>query len=155
MGALFIGAAVLAAAYFISMGKTANVAKDLMYNFKNAKIHKFADGGEMIVRLFVDFTNLHDSKLFIQNAYLTAALDGITVGTVNVNNVELQKGVNNKYFDLVMPWRNLGIAAILQVRKWFADGQVKTPANIKISGQLKVEGVIIKINQVIPFSGQQ
>lgn len=150
---LFIGAALAAVAVFTAYGKTANTANDLMVNFVKAQIYKFVDGGSMTVRVFVDFTNLHDTKLIIENAALQIAVDGVTIGRCNVNNVEIVKGVNNKYFDLVMPWANLAILTIPKIIAWFSSHTLKVPEKATISGEIKVEGHVIKINKVIPFSG--
>lgn len=153
MGAIVIGGVLVAAALLLNLGKTATAAKDLVTVFKNAKIHKFASGGEMIIRLFVDFTNLHKSNIVLQAASLQVRLDGLTVGTCNVTNVVLTPGVNNKYFDLVMPWRNLGVAAVLKVTQWFSSGTLTPPQKCTITGKLKAEGFVIDINKEIPFSG--
>lgn len=151
---LFIGVAVAAIAYFTTIGSTAKAAKDLMYNFRNAKIHKFASGGEMIVRLFVDFTNLHDTPILIQSAKLDVKLDNITVGICYLENIQIVKGVNHKYFDLEMPWINLAFGAGQKLIDWFDTGTLTPPDKATVTGQLMVEDILIPIEYTIPFSSE-
>lgn len=153
MNIVLLGVAVAGIAWLWNMGKTAAAAKDIVTVFKNAKIHEFASGGEMIIRLFVDFTNLHNTNIVLQAAALQVRLDGLTVGTCNVTNVVLTPGVNNKYFNLVMPWRNLGAAAAVKVVQWFSSGTLTPPQKCSITGKIKAEGFVIGINKEIPFSG--
>lgn len=150
---LLLGAAMAAVAVFTSLGKTVNTAKDLMYQFVKAQIYKFVEGGSITIRVFVDFTNLHDTRLLIENAALQIALDGWTVGKCNVNNIEIVKGVNNKYFDLVLSWRDLGLLAIPKIIGWFGNRTIKLPEKATITGEIRVEGHILKINKTIPFNG--
>lgn len=152
MNILLLGSAVLAVAYFVKLGKVAATAKDLIATFKKAQIYHFASGGSMTVRAFVDITNLHETEILIQAADLKAQLDGITIGTCYVENIKIAKGKHEMYFDLVMPWANLGVAAAVKVRQWFGSGTVTPPDKCIVSGKLKAENFIMDINYTIPFS---
>lgn len=153
MNIALLAVMAVAGALIWNFGKTAKAANDLIAVFKTAKIHKFASGGDMIIRVFVDFTNLHETAIILQNAYLQIKLDGLTLGTCNVNNISIPKGTTEKYFELVMPWKNLGVAAVLKVTQWFSSGTLTPPQKCTITGQIKAEGVIMKVNKEIPFVG--
>ena len=152
MNILLIGAVTALTIYFVGLGRTGAAAKDLITTFKKAQIYKFVDGGSMTVRMFVDFVNLHNAAITITKAYLKCQLDGITIGVCDVENVVIQPGTNNKYFDLVMPWGNLGVAAAIKVGQWFSTGTLTPPQACTITGELKCKGFIINVNKTIPFS---
>lgn len=152
MSILLIGGIIAAVAYVATLGNVAAAAKDLIVNFRKAQIYKFVSGGSLIIRCFVDFTNLHNKPIILQNVKLDAVLDGVTVGFVNVNNIRIEQGTQQKYFDLEMPWANLGAAAIIKVLAWFQTGTITPPQKCTIKGQIKTEGFLLKVDKVIPFA---
>lgn len=152
MGAVLLGAGLIAAAYFLTIGKTAITAKDLIFTFVKAQIYKFASGGSMTIRLYVDAMNMHDTEVILSSAYLKAQLDGITVGIANLKDIKIKKDLNHLYFDCVMPWANLGVAAAAKVLKWFSSRELTPPEKITITGTLKAEGYLFNVNYTIPFT---
>lgn len=154
MGALLIGIAVIAVALGMNAGKTVNAAKDLIPIFQKAQIYQFTKGSKITVRVFVDFKNLHKKAVQIERAALLISLDGIQIGECDVSNISIPYGTTSMYFDLVMPWSKLGVAAALKVVDWFSTGTLKPPEKCVIEGQIRALGAVIKINKEIPFSSQ-
>lgn len=152
MSILLVGGIIAAVAYFATLGNVAAAAKDLLVNFRKAQIYKFVQGGSIVIRCFVDFTNLHSNAIILQNVKLDVVLDNITVGFVNVGNIRINPGTEQKYFDLEMPWANLGAAAIIKVLAWFQSGTLTPPQKCTIKGQIKTEGFLLKVDKVIPFT---
>lgn len=152
MGFIGVAAVTLAAVYFLSLGKTAVAASNLMYDVTKVKIHKI-DGSGIKLRVFINFTNTKATKLIVQMVSLAVYIDSSKLALVQASNIEIPANTfSNKTIDVDITWAKLLVAIGQKALQWWQSGTLTPPTKCTVDGQIKAEDITIKVNKVIPFS---
>jgi LEA14-like dessication related protein len=154
MNLLLALAAAGAAAYFLSLGKTAKSASQLMYDFKKLKILKSSTKDGLVLRLYFNITNPNPTKVLIQMIALTMYLDNSKLGTIAAQNISIPANAVNqeKYIDVRITWANLIIAIGSKATQYFINRTLTVPEKITLKGTVRAENITISVNKEIPFS---
>lgn len=152
MGIIGIAAVAIAAAYFLSLGKTAAAATSLLYDVTKVQIHKI-DGSGIKIRVYVNFTNTKNTKVIVQMISLGIWLDNSKLGLVQASNIEIPANTfSNRSIDVDISWSKLLVAVGQKAYDWWQKGTLKPPTQCKVEGQIKAENITIPISKVIPFN---
>lgn len=160
MGNLFITTAILAlGAYGVYVLRTAKAAQSLRYQLQKIQIYKVASGGSITFRVWVSFTNLESKDLTINQMYLDIFLNfngtRHRIATLNTDNNPIVIPGNStveRYFDVVVPWANFGVATAAILIGLLQNGSANWPTEAQVEGQIKSVGFTIPINISVPFS---
>lgn len=152
MGFIGIAAVAIAAAYFLTLGKTAAAASSLMYDLTKVQIHKLSGSG-IKVRLYINFTNTKSTKVIVQMVSLQVFVDNSKLALIQANNIEIPaNSFSNKTIDVEISWLKLGVAVGQKALDWWQSGTLTPPTQCRIEGQVKAENISIPINKTIPLT---
>lgn len=156
---LLVAAIAGGAAYAVYLIRGAKAAQHLRYQLTRIQLYQFASGGNMVFRVWMNFTNLEPAPLTITQMYLDVFLnfDGSQhrIGTLNTNNAPIVIPGNStveQSFDISVPWANLGVATLKILSGFLTGGQANWPTEAIIDGQIKAMGFTINVNTTVPFS---
>lgn len=160
MGNLLITTAILAAgAYGVYLLRTAKAAQSLRYQLQKIQIYKLASGGSITFRVWMSFTNLEGKDLTVNQMYLDVFLDfngtRHRIATLNTDNTPIIIPANStveRYFDITVPWANLGVATAAILIGLIQNGSANWPSQAQVEGQIKAAGFTIPVNITVPFS---
>ncbi|MCQ2053482.1 MAG: hypothetical protein MJZ03_06090 [archaeon] len=152
MGFIGIAAVAIAAAYFLTLGKTAAAASSLMYDLTKVQIHKI-DGSGIKVRLYINFTNTKSTKVIVQMISLGIFIDSAKLALVQATNIEIPaNSFSNKTIDVDISWSKLLLGIGQKALDWWQKGTLAAPTKCRVEGQVKAENITIPINKTIPFN---
>lgn len=156
---LLVAAIAGGAAYAVYLIKGAKAAQHLRYQLTRIQLYQFASGGNLVFRVWMNFTNLEPTPLTITQMYLDVFLnfDGTLhrIGTLNTNNAPVVIPANStieQAFDISVPWANLGMATLKVLSGFLTGNRANWPTEAVIDGQIKALGYTIEINTTVPFS---
>lgn len=160
LGKFFLVAAIAGgAAYVVYLIRSAKAAQSLRYQLTRVQLYQFASGGNLVFRVWMNFTNLEPTPLTINQMYLDVFLnfDGSLhrIGTLNTNNAPITIPGNStveQSFDIAVPWANLGVATLKILSGFLTGNGANWPTEAVIDGQIKALGFTIKVNTTVPFS---
>ena len=155
----FILVAVIAsgAAYAVYAIRKARAVQHLRYQLTRIQLYQLANDGNMVFRVWMDFTNLENTPLFVDQLYLDVFLNFSgtqhRIATLNAGNIEIPANQTvSRSFDVRVPWANLGVATALVLKGLLTGNGANWPTEAKIDGQIKALGVTIPVQTTIPFS---
>ena len=147
------------AAYAVYLIRQAKAAQHLRYQLTRIQLYRFASGGSITFRVWMQFTNLEPAPLTIDQMYLDIFLNFSgtyhRIGTLNTNNTPITLPGNSTVeipFDINVPWANLGVATAKVLLGFLTGGQANWPTEAKVEGQIKSAGFTIQIENNVPFS---
>jgi len=160
LGKFFLVAAIAGGtAYVVYLIRSAKAAQSLRYQLTRVQLYQFASGGNLVFRVWMNFTNLEPTPLTINQMYLDVFLNFggslHRIGTLNTNNAPITIPANStvaQSFDITVPWANLGVATLKILSGFLTGGQANWPTEAVIDGQIKALGFTIKVNTTVPFS---
>lgn len=160
LGKFFLVAAIAGGtAYVVYLIRSAKAAQSLRYQLTRVQLYQFASGGNLVFRVWMNFTNLEPTPLTINQMYLDVFLnfDGSLhrIGTLNTNNAPITIPGNStveQSFDIAVPWANLGVATLKILSGFLTGNGANWPTEAVIDGQIKALGFTIKVNTTVPFS---
>ena len=160
LGKFFLVAAIAGGtAYVVYLIRSAKAAQSLRYQLTRVQLYQFASGGNLVFRVWINFTNLEPTPLTINQMYLDVFLnfDGSLhrIGTLNTNNAPITIPGNStvvQSFDIAVPWANLGVATLKILSGFLTGNGANWPTEAVIDGQIKALGFTIKVNTTVPFS---
>lgn len=150
------------AALITSLIRKAKAANNLKYDLKKIQIYKLTVS-DLILRVWIDFTNLENTQLVVQQIYLDIYLDFGTaekpdiqrIGTLNTNAEIIIPALQtvSKSFDITVSYFNLLGTALQMFKSKFSGGAVNFPKKATVKGQIKALNITIPINYEVPFEG--
>ena len=149
------------AAYITNLLRKAKAAKNLKYIFKKIQVYKLTPN--LILRVWVDFTNLEKAELIVKQIYLDIYLNFGTaekpdvqrIGTLNTNKEIVLPGLSTvaRSFDIEVRYINLLGTAWKMFQDKISGGAVKFPTVATVEGQIKALGFTIPVKYEVPFEG--
>lgn len=166
-GKFFIVAAIATATgYLVHLIRAAKAAQSLRYALQQIQLYHIASGGNIVLRVWMEFTNLEAAALTIRQLYLDIFLNFGTaenpsyhrIGTLNTNNQPIiipGYQTVKQSFDISIPWANLGVAAARIIAGLIVQRQPSWPTSAKVEGQIKAEGFTVPVSLDVPFNANQ
>ena len=145
------------AAYAIYLIRKGRAVQSLRYQLTKIQLYQFASDGNLVFRVWMDFTNLENTPLHVDQLYLDVFLNFSgtyhRIATLNAGNIEIPANSTvSRSFDVRVPWANLGVATALVLKGLLTGNGANWPTEAKIDGQIKALGVTIPVQTTIPFS---
>lgn len=148
------------AALAVSLIRKAKAANNLKYDLKRVQIYKLTVS-DLILRVWIDFTNLEKTQLTVQQIYLDIYLDFGTaekpdvqrIGTLSTNDAIVIPALQtvSKSFDIQVSYFNLLGTALQMFKSKFTGGAVNFPKKATVKGQIKAMNITIPVNYEVPF----
>ena len=139
-------------------GKTAVAVKFLRYDLKKVQIYRLKLTQPIVVRVFVDFVNLEDVVLTVQQINLDIFLnfannESQQLATIIQQNFTIPANSSvSKYFDVEIRWAKLGGTLLKVLQGLITGGGVNTPTAATVKGYIRAKNITVPIEKNVPFS---
>lgn len=154
-------AGVAGIAYLSTIKNVVDAAMKLRFQLTRIQIYRLKLNEPIIFRVWVEFTNLDNVSIVIQQLYLDIFLnfgtaqnpDKTRIATAHPQDplVIAAHKTEEIYLDVQVRWVNLAANAVKAFQGLITGDGVKMPTSAIVEGQIKAEHFTIPIEYEVPF----